>query len=116
MTEILNSHPWTLWKPLPAPEVCRSIEGPEGPGVYQIRHSATNEYVQFGIGKACRKRMKSLFPKPYGVGTRNNEGKRNYILKNWQQLEYRTLSTRTREEAKEIENQIKALQIHLFNT
>ena len=112
----IDSHPWKSWKLMPAPEECRSIDGPDGPGVYQIRNSATREYIQFGIGNLCRKRMKSLFPKPYGVGTRNNEEKRNYILKNWQQLEYRTLSTGTREEAKRIEDQLKALQIHRYNT
>jgi hypothetical protein len=60
--------------------------------------------------------MKSLFPKPFGVGTRNNENKRIYILQNWKDLEYRTLSAPSREEAKIIEDQIKLQGNHLFNT
>lgn len=91
---------WTTWKSIPSPEVCRTIEAPNAPGVYQIRNNKTEQFIQFGIGKHCRKRMKSLFPAPYGTGKRNNAEKRKYILQNWKQLEYRTLETKTREDAK----------------
>lgn len=107
---------WTKWKSLPSPENAKNIEGPIGPGVYQIRNTKRGENIQFGIGVACQSRMKSLFPKPFGTGTRNNEGKRIYILNNWKDLEYRTFATNTREEAKKIEDQIKAEKNHLFNT
>jgi hypothetical protein len=107
---------WTEWKPMPSPENCRNIEGPKGAGVYQIRNADTNDFIQFGIGKECQKRMKSFFPKPYGIGKRNNEHKRQYIYDNWQNLEYRTCETTTREEAVQIENTIKAQKNHLFNT
>ena len=101
---------------MPAPEQCRFIIAPEGPGVYQLRNRKTNEQVLFGIGKECRKRMKSLFPAPFGTGKRNNGEKRNYILQNWQHIDYRTCSTATREEAKAIEDVLKAQQNHIFNT
>ncbi|HPE74781.1 MAG TPA: hypothetical protein PLC80_01760 [Draconibacterium sp.] len=107
---------WTKWKPMPSPENCRNIEGPSGPGVYQIKNKKTNEYIQFGESVACQKRMKSFFPKPYGVGTRNNESKRIYILGNWQNLEYRTLSVDSKEEAVSIDRYLKSLNIHKFNT
>jgi len=107
---------WSAWKPMPSPVSCKEIQGPEGPGLYQVRNRLTKELIQFGIGKECKKRMKSLFPKPYGSGTRNNEAKRNYILKNWKALDYRTMATNTREEAAEIENTLKANNNHLFNT
>jgi peptidyl-tRNA hydrolase len=111
--ELLN---WSKWKGIPSPENCRSIDSPEGPGVYQIRCVIGGNLIQFGISKNCRKRMKSLFPKPFGIGTRNNEHKRSYILNNWKNLEYRTLKTNTREEAQNIEKFIKSLNNHLFNT
>lgn len=101
---------------MPAPELCRAIEGPKHTGVYQIRNKTTNQLIQFGIGKECSKRMKSLFPAPHGTGKRNNADKRKYILDNWKNLEYRTLATATREEAKKIEDVIKAENNHLFNT
>lgn len=107
---------WSEWKPMPSPDLCRSIDAPEGPGVYQIRNRITKQLIQFGIGNECQERMKSLFPKPYGKGTRNNEYKRKYILENWRQLDYRTMPTSTRFEAKEIEDELKALNNHLFNT
>ena len=108
---------WTQWQPMPSPELCRLIQGPEGSGVYQVRDRvADNQLILFGIGKPCRKRMKSLFPKPYGTGTRNNKKKINYVLEFWKNLDYRTLSTENREEAAEIEREIRAKKNHLFNT
>lgn len=107
---------WTVWQKMPAPNCCLEIKGPTGPGVYQIRNKLTLEYILFGIGKDCQKRMQSLYPKPYGRGTRNNDTKRKYILQNWQILEYRTLKTSTRKEAEEIERELKALNNHKFNT
>jgi hypothetical protein len=54
---------WTKWKPMPSPDNCRKIEGPKGPGVYQIKNKKTNQLIQFGIGIECQKRMKSFFRK-----------------------------------------------------
>lgn len=107
---------WTNWKPMPSPPDCKNIEGPEGPGVYQIRNIKTDQLIQFGNGIECQKRMKSLFPPPYGSGTRNNSDKRDYILKNWMNLAYRTYPADTREEAARIEADLKAQHNHLFNT
>ncbi|WP_437921485.1 hypothetical protein [Sphingobacterium sp. LRF_L2] len=107
---------WSQWEQLPSPENCRQIDGPKGPGVYQIRNSKTRQLILFGIGIKCRNRMKSIFPKPYGTGTRNNEDKRNFVLENWWDLEYRTLETDTRDEAYGVENIIKSFRDHLFNT
>lgn len=107
---------WTNWKPMPSPQDCKNIEGPEGPGVYQIRNFKNDMLIQFGIGIECRKRMRSLFPPPHGTGTRNNSSKREYLLNNWQDLMYRTYPTTTREEAARIEAGLKAQHNHLFNT
>ena len=60
--------------------------------------------------------MKSFFPLPYGTGQRNNTAKRQYIMDNWEHLEYRTWETETIDEAKQIEKTIKSLNNHLFNT
>jgi len=107
---------WLEWLPMPSPENCRKILGPSGPGVYQIRNIKTNQFIQFGESVRCTERMNSLFPAPYGKGTRNNKEKRDYILQNWKDLEYRTCSTETKEEAFKIDRQLKALNNHLFNT
>ena len=107
---------WSEWKPLPSPENCKNIDGPEGPGVYQIKNAKTTQLIQFGISKKCRNRMRSLFPKPYGTGTRKNEFKRSYILANWNDLVYRTIATKTREEARLIEKMLMSNNNQLFNT
>ena len=107
---------WCKWKPMPSPDECRKIEGPVGPGVYQVKNIKTNELIQFGIGVECRKRMKSFFPAPHGSGKRNNSYKREYILKHWQHQQYRTLATETRAQAKLAKDKIKAKNNHLFNT
>ncbi len=107
---------WTNWIQMPSPSNCRNIRGPGGPGVYQIRNKATEQLIQFGIGIRCQARMQSLFPAPYGSGTRNNSSKRDYILQNWQNLEYRFVATDTKAHAKYIEDNLKAQNNHLFNT
>ena len=107
---------WTEWKPMPSPENCRKIEGPKGAGVYQIRDVNTHDFIQFGIGTKCQNRMKSFFPKPFGTGNRNNMKKREFIWEHWEHLEYRTWETDSIEEARQIENTIKAENNHLFNT
>lgn len=107
---------WSEWKQMPSPEDCRNIVGPTGPGVYQIRNKVSKQLIQFGIGIECQDRMRSLYPKLYGVGTRNNEDKRNHVLNNWQLLEYRTMATVTKAEAALIERELKSKRNHLFNT
>jgi hypothetical protein len=107
---------WSKWKQMPAPEECEAIEGPEGSGVYQIINRKTKQLIQFGESKTCQERMKSFFPKPFGKGTRNNENKRQYILENWKNLDYRTITTNSKEEAVTIDRFLKSLKIHMFNT
>lgn len=107
---------WSNWNSIPSPQTCFNIEAPVGPGVYQVREKRTHRLIQFGIGVKCQKRMQSLYPPPFGSGTRNNSDKREYILTNWKDLEYRTVSTNTRAEAALIERVLKSDNNHLFNT
>lgn len=107
---------WSDWQPIPPPETCRKIDAPKGSGVYQIRNKKNDKLILFGIGKECQKRMKSLYPSPHGTGTRNNVDKREYVLKNWKNLEYRTMETNNRDEAEVVEKMLKAKNNHYFNT
>src|SRR5690554_5920231 len=95
--------PWSIWTKMPNKENCRDISGPMGPGVYQVRNIISNNKILFGRSKACQQRLRSLFPKPFGTGTRNNEDKREYVLEHCHNLEYRCLATATVMEAKVIE-------------
>jgi uncharacterized protein (DUF4415 family) len=107
---------WSKWKAMPRREKCREIEGPAGPGVYQIRNKRTGQLIMFGQGEECQNRMKSLYPKPWGSGTRKNLEKREHILKNWPDLQYRTIATSTIDEAQRIERVLRSEKNHLFNT
>ncbi|HMQ02602.1 MAG TPA: BrnA antitoxin family protein [Pyrinomonadaceae bacterium] len=107
---------WSQWRAIPSPEECRKINAPKGAGVYQIRNRKTDELVLFGHSETCQGRMKSLFPKPYGTGYRTNTKKRDYVLKHWRDLQYRTIETPTVHEARQIEKELKSKKNHLFNT
>ena len=107
---------WLKWKPMPSPHNCRQIEDPEGPGAYQLINRETGQFILFGESVNCRKRMKSFFPEPYGVGRRNNSSKREYVLSHWEKLDYRIVRTGTKEEAVAIDRIIKSQNNHLFNT
>lgn len=107
---------WTEWKPFPEPDKIRGIAAPNGPGVYELKNKVTGEYVLVGISVGVRRRMKSLMPAPYGVGRRNNYMKRQYVLDNYQDIIYRTISTAYRVEAEDIERSLLYSGRYIYNT
>lgn len=117
---------WTNWKSLPNPSksynsfrslMMNAVRNPSYPGVYQLKNNDTGEYVLFGVGVKVGERMCSLIPKEYGgVGRRNNHYKREYVWKNIEYIQFRTINTETRNEALEIERFLKHQNIHIFNT
>ena len=111
-----QKYKWTEWNRFPDPRKGEYLFAPFGLGVYQLRNSKTNEFILFGSGKNLAYRMSSLLPKPYGQGTRNNEGKRQYVLNNIKDIEYRTVAFISQEEMKKCEQELKQLKIHKFNT
>ena len=107
---------WSVWMKFPTPTEIRRINVLNLCGVYQLRNRRTDEFVLFGIAGRLRVRMKSLMPAPYGTGTRKNESKRKYVLENHHNLEFRVCYTPTKEKAREIENELKKMCRHIFNT
>ena len=117
---------WSNWKSLPNPSkshnsfrslIMKAVRNPSYPGVYQLKNNDTGEYVLFGVGVKVGERMCSLIPKEYGgVGRRNNHYKRDYVWKNIDYIQFRTITTETRNEALEIERFLKHQNIHIFNT
>jgi len=105
---------WEDWKPMPK-YITGKYQGfteHAGTGVYQVVNDFTGEKVLFGTSINCKKRMKSL----YGSGTRNNEEKKQHVVKNWRQLKWRIIKTDTIAEAEFIEAILKAGYDHIFNT
>jgi hypothetical protein len=117
---------WSKWKPFPDPSkssekfislMMKKVRNLLYPGLYQLKNIKTNEYVLFGIAKEISKRMSSLIPNRCGgVGTRNNQMKREYVWNNIDVIEFRTITTETRQDAQQIERYVKSLNIHIFNT
>ena len=107
---------WSEWKPFPVPDQIRRITAPLGPGVYELKNHETGEYILVGISINIRNRMKSLMPPPYGVGRRNNYMKRQYVLDNYQDIVYRTVSTADRVEAEDIERSLLYSSKYIYNT
>ena len=130
----IEKYPWTEWEPFPNPFSdsfdnlkqfgslrlrLRDIvlKKPKSPGVYQLRNKKTKEFVLFGEGAILFERMCSLLPhEAGGRGNRNNFKKREYVKKNLNEIEFRILHTKTKKEAKKIDNILKSLKIHIFNT
>ena len=72
--------------------------------------------IRGGTSEHIAYRMTSLLPEPFGAGTRKNYDKRNYVLNNIQDIEYRTMSFIDNSDAKRFESYIKFAENYLFNT
>lgn len=118
MSDILKHKNWTKWKSFPDPRKQEYLFAPFGLGVYQLRNLKDKEFqfTLFGKGNHLSERMTTLLPKGLGRGTRNNSNKRNYVSDNIASMEYRTIPFDSRENMKQFEDKLKALNIHRFNT
>lgn len=98
---------WSKWLPFPDPRKGGYLHAPFGPGAYELRNRQTDEYVLFGNSENVAYRMSSLLPAPLGTGTRTNEDKKQYVLENIADVEYRTLACETKEQAEQEERVLK---------
>jgi hypothetical protein len=104
---------WSEWRLFPDPRQKGILTAPFGPGCYQLRDG--KQLVLYRRGGHVAQRMTSLLPQPLGCGTRNNEGKRKYVLEHLGTIEYRTLACASDEEARSEENQLRSQSLdYLF--
>ncbi len=106
---------WSRFHPFPDPRKGGILHAPLGPGVYDLRRISTGKPILLGIGSRCAHRMTSLLPQPIGTGTRNNSRKRKYLLRHLKDIEYRTRPCTSREEAADIERDIKRTRGHRYS-
>lgn len=116
MCEKFLNYNWSEWHNFPDPSKGEYLYAPFGLGLYQLRNVKTEEYVLFGKVINCAYRISSLLPKPYGQGTRNNLEKREYLLKNLADIQYRTISFLSKSEMDITEKEIKKYNLHKFNS
>ncbi|MFC5394532.1 hypothetical protein [Bosea vestrisii] len=99
---------WSRWRPFPDPRKGEALVAPVGAGCYDLRLRSTKERILFGMGAHLAGRMTSLLPAPYGNGTRNNSAKRQCVLDELDDMEYRTIAFSTKGEAKAFEKTLRA--------
>ena len=102
------------WLPFPDPRKCDFLHAPFGPGAYDLRNRATKELILKGSGGNCASRMCSILPNPLGCGTRKNTHKREYVLANIADIEYRCWAFATKPEALEKERELARSGKYLF--
>lgn len=112
--EHLYENNWSEWKRFPNPDKGEYLYAPFGHGVYQLRLISTEEYILFGRGKNVAYRMSSLLPAPKGQGTRNNKGKKSYVLENIENIEYRTIAFKEEISTIAFEDYIKGKETYIF--
>lgn len=100
---------------IPDPRRGEELTAPYRPGVYDLLLRPTGHPVLFGIGGHLASRMTSLLPLPLGRGTRNNSVKRQFLLDHLSDVEYRTMSCETREEAASVERALPK-KLYMFQT
>ncbi len=115
MSDILKHKKWTAWNSFPDPKKQEYLFAPFGFGVHQLFNNKTNEYILFGRGKNLAYRITTLFPRPVGQGTRNNNKKKNYVLKHLKYIQYRTIPLHNEQECRDFERRLKELNNHIFN-
>lgn len=111
---MVDSGKWTQWRGFPDPRRRGYLEAPLGPGVYELRDTTDGRLVYCGCGGNVTYRMTSLLPRPLGAGTRNNRRLREYVLSHLVSLEYRTAACSSREEAADLERDLRARGEYLF--
>ena len=110
--ETLYEKGWTEWKPFPDPKKKGYLCAPFGCGVYQLRNAKTGKYILFGRSKHVAYRMCSLLPSD--TGERKNEEKREYVSKHLKDIQYRTLTLNSEDEARSFEAFVKKQEDYIF--
>jgi hypothetical protein len=84
---------WSTWKSFPNPRLGGQLEAPIGPGVYEVRDSASNAMVAFACSSSVARDLARLLPgAPRGL-IASLFGKAPVI--EFENLEYRTWAAAT---------------------
>ena len=90
---------WSSWRRFPDAHSGAHIEAPNGPGVYEVRHTLTGRVVAFGHAANVAYALTESKLNG-GVGTFTRLFRRQPLVSRVSDLEYRTCAAATRSEAK----------------
>ena len=90
---------WSVWKRFPDAQTSAGIEAPNGPGVYEVRHTLTGRVVAFGHAASVANALTELKLNG-GVGAFARLFRRPTLVSRVSDLEYRTCAASTRAEAR----------------
>jgi hypothetical protein len=107
---------WSRWERFPDPRRRDILRAPLGPGTYELRNRETGELVLIGSAKNCAYRLTSLLPPPLGQGTRRNDKKRQYVLRNLGRIDFRYYPCLRESEARQVEARRLREASYLFGT
>ena len=100
---------WSSWKRFPDSQIGGHVEAPIGPGVYEVRHTMTGRVVAFGHAGNVANAISDL--KLNGSANAISRlFRRQSLVSEVSDLEYRTCAAATRAEAKTTANRMMGLR------
>jgi hypothetical protein len=90
---------WSSWKRFPDAQIGGHVEAPIGPGVYEVRHATTGRVVAFGHTSNVANAISDLKLNG-GIGPLAKLFRRQPLVSQVSELEYRTCAAASRAEAK----------------
>ena len=100
---------WSSWKRFPDVQVGGHVEAPIGPGVYEVRHTTTGRVVAFGHAGNVANAISDLKLNG-GANSITRLFRRQPLVSEVSDLEYRTCAAATRAEAKTTANRMMGLR------
>lgn len=99
---------WTAWKTFPAPHSGASLDAPEAPGVFEVRHVATGEQVAFAVSANVAGSLATLI-QPQASGLLSIFARRR-IVHRPVDMEYRFCAAASMKEARAEEDRLNGLR------
>jgi hypothetical protein len=100
---------WSGWKRFPDLESGDAVEGPLGPGVYEVRHTMTGRLVAFGHANNVANAIAALKING-GLSPLARLFRRPPLVSRFSDLEYRTCAAASRADAKTTAQRLMGLR------
>lgn len=99
---------WTAWRTFPSEQSGLPLDAPAGPGVFEVRHSATGALVAFAVSSNVAGSLATLI-QPQASGLRSIFARKRIVHRPID-LEYRVCATASMKEARAEEDRLDGLR------